>query len=197
MTPARESRRCRAPLSPERSVAVPDWKRWSIPPARGPHGRSFFDSALGAEDEVVAMSAPAAATAASSALPAASSATKNLAKNPRLPFAPRVNGKRFVVQRSVSKFKTNFAKVPARYTLKFVKLLAEELNARLARIEAGPGLQRVLKKLVQNKCLTNVMPHRPAASSSTSAPSVAVSVDPHGQTPVAPAIKTAAVAARK
>ena len=34
VTPARESRRCPAPLSPERSVAVPDWKRWSIPPAR-------------------------------------------------------------------------------------------------------------------------------------------------------------------
>jgi hypothetical protein len=142
------------------------------------------------------MATPAAATAAPSAPAVAGTGSKLSAKNPRLPFAPRVNGKRFVVQRSVSKFKTNFSKVPARYTLKFVKLLAEELNARLARIEAGPGLQRILKKLVQNKCLTNVMPSRPAVPSS--APSVVgVSVDPHGQTPVAPATKPAAPVIRK
>jgi hypothetical protein len=113
-----------------------------------------------------------------------------------MPFAPRVNGKRFVVQRSLAKFKTNFAKVPERYTLKFVKLIAEEVNARLARIEAGPGLQRVLKKLVQNKCLTNVLPYRPAAPAPAAAPASAAaaaaaapSLDPHGQTPVAPAAK--------
>jgi hypothetical protein len=92
----------------------------------------------------------------------------------------------------VSKFKTNFSKVPARYTLKFVKLIAEEVNARLARIEAGPGLQRILKKLVQSKCLTNVLPFRPAASAAP-APAVgaAPAIDPHGQTPIAAAAKAA------
>ncbi len=150
----------------------------------------------------MATPAPAASAASAAAAPAssaASSGSKNLSKIPRLPFAPRVNGKRFVVQRSVSKFKTNFSKVPSRYTLKFVKLIAEELNARLARIEAGPGLQRVLKKLVQSKCLTNVLPFRSAAPSATPAPAPAAapSIDPHGQTPVAPAAKPVGVAVRK
>ncbi len=142
---------------------------------------------------VVAAATAAAAAAALSAPTAAGSGPKVSSKNPRLPFAPRVNGKRFVVQRSLAKFKTNFAKVPARYTVKFVKLIAEELNARLGRIEAGPGLQRILKKLVQNKCLTNVLPYRPAVPppSSAVAAAAAPSLDPHGQTPVAPASKPA------
>ena len=141
--------------------------------------------------------APAAAPAIASAAAPLAPAFKNIAKNPRLPFAPRVNGKRFVVQRSVSKFKTNFSKVPARYTLKFVKLIAEEMNARLSRIEAGPGLQRILKKLVQNKCLTNVTPSRPVASAVSTVASASISIDPHGQTPVAPAAKPAAPVIRK
>jgi hypothetical protein len=149
------------------------------------------------------MTVPAAATAAPSASSAAAAGPKAPPKFPRPPFAPRVNGKRFVVQRSVSKFKTNFSKVPTRYTLKFVKLIAEEMNSRLAQIEAGPGLQRILKKLVQSKCLTNVMPSRPAAApaapvaAAAPATAPAVSVDPHGQTPVAPASKPAAPAVRK
>jgi hypothetical protein len=145
------------------------------------------------------MTVPAAATAAPSASSAAAAGPKAPPKFPRPPFAPRVNGKRFVVQRSVSKFKTNFSKVPTRYTLKFVKLIAEEMNSRLAQIEAGPGLQRILKKLVQSKCLTNVMPSRPAAApvAAVAAAAPAVSVDPHGQTPVAPASKPAAPAVRK
>ena len=153
----------------------------------------------------MATPAPAASAAAAPASSAASSGSKNLGKIPRLPFAPRVNGKRFVVQRSVSKFKTNFAKVPPKYTLKFVKLIAEELNARLARIEAGPGLQRVLKKLVQSKCLTNVLPFRSAAPpalplqppAAAPAPAAAPTIDPHGLTPVAPAAKPVAAAVRK
>ncbi len=152
-----------------------------------------------------AASAAAAATASAPSAPSAPSAagsgSKNASKAPRLPFAPRVNGKRFVVQRSVSKFKTNFSKVPARYTLKFVKLIAEEVNARLARIEAGPGLQRILKKLVQSKCLTNVWPYRPAgaaaAAGAGAGAGAAPSIDPHGQTPTAAAAKPAATAVRK
>ena len=145
-------------------------------------------------ESMPAVTAPSAAAAAPSALIATGSGPKASSKNPRLPFAPRVNGKRFVVQRSLAKFKTNFAKVPERYTLKFVKLIAEEVNARLARIDTGPGLQRVLKKLVQNKCLTNVLPYRPAvaaapAPASAAAAAAAPSLDPHGQTPVAPAAK--------
>jgi len=145
------------------------------------------------------MTVPAPAAAATSASSAAASGSRASLKFPRPPFAPRVNGKRFVVQRSVSKFKTNFSKVPARYTIKFVKLIAEELNARLATIEAGSSLQRILKKLVQSKCLTNVMPSRPAAApvAAVAAAAPAVSVDPHGQTPVAPASKPAAPAVRK
>jgi hypothetical protein len=152
---------------------------------------------------LLSMTAPASAAATAAAAPSAPSAagsgSKNSNKIPRLPFAPRVNGKRFVVQRSVSKFKTNFSKVPDRYTLKFVKLVAEEVNARLARIEAGPGLQRILKKLVQSKCLTNVWPFRPAgaAPSAASAPGAAPTIDPHGQTPIAAAAKPAAAAVRK
>jgi hypothetical protein len=134
------------------------------------------------------MTVPASAPTSASA-----SGSKGSTKAPRLPFAPRINGKRFVVQRSVSKFKTNFSKVPARYTLKFVKLIAEEINARLARVEAGPGLQRILKKLVQSKCLTNVLPYRPGTSVApvvSAPPASAPGIDPHGQTPVAPAAKS-------